>query len=233
MSEKAERCYLCGIAVRAYALQKGEKPAFDFRTCDHVPPAGLFPQPRPTNLTTVPCCFKCNNEHSGFDERLRIIAAMSFDRNASGQRILDEKVINGTLAKMRQMRFVEMLLHSMKPVAGHPNLILSQIDAKEFKEGAIRITKGLLAKLHPEFNYHESYFHVEQISLRPCAEQSNLIGMLKAGTHFQIGDGVFQCWRYLDLERGGGCWMLIFYECFGFFVAHANNSETFRLWQNP
>jgi hypothetical protein len=69
-----QNCYLCGVPVRKYKLKPGEKHPSDELTLDHIPPIGLFPKPRPANLITVPCCFKCNNKHSGFDERLRIIA---------------------------------------------------------------------------------------------------------------------------------------------------------------
>ena len=37
-------------------------------TNDHVPPKGLFREPRPSNLITVPACLKCNNGFSGDDD---------------------------------------------------------------------------------------------------------------------------------------------------------------------
>jgi hypothetical protein len=36
-------------------------------TADHVPPKSFFPQPRPSNLITVPACHKCNSG-AGKDE---------------------------------------------------------------------------------------------------------------------------------------------------------------------
>lgn len=42
-------------------------------TRDHIPPKGLFPEPRPNNLITVPCCHECNNGHSFDDEYFRLV----------------------------------------------------------------------------------------------------------------------------------------------------------------
>lgn len=223
-----EHCYLCGIPVQRYSLRAGEKPPPDFRTRDHVPPSGLFPSPKPSNLIAVPCCFRCNNEHSGFDERLRIVASTPFDRNKVGQKILEDQVVGGTLAKGRQMKFFAKLLASMQPAAEHPDLIRVRMDAREFEQGMIRITKGLLFVLYPRFDYHRSKFYVIDIHPKPFDEQLRLIAMLRQAKHFERGQGAFECWHHVDEAKGGGAWMLVFYECFGFFVLHANGSELDR-----
>jgi hypothetical protein len=223
--KKEGHCYLCGIPVRSYNLRAGEKPPADFKTRDHVPPSGIFPSPKPSDLISVPCCFACNNQHSGFDERLRIVASMPFDRNQVGQTIMDNAVVGGTLEKGRQIKFVEELLASMQSTAEHPALIRVRMNAHEFQQGMIRITKGLLFALHPKFNYHKSKFDVIDIRPKPSDEQLRLIAMLKRAEFFERGQGVFQCWRHVDEAKSAGAWMLVFYECFGFFVFHTNGIE--------
>jgi hypothetical protein len=42
-------------------------------TVDHIPPKALFPEPRPSNLLTVPCCKKCNESFSKDDEYFRTV----------------------------------------------------------------------------------------------------------------------------------------------------------------
>lgn len=227
--EELELCYLCGIQVRSYSLSAGEKPSANFRTRDHVPPSGLFPSPKPSNLIAVPCCFHCNNQHSGFDERLRLVASSPFDRNQVGQKILEDEVLGGTLTKGRQMKFVEELLTSMRPTSEHPDLIRVRIDAHEFQQGMIRITKGLLYALHPGFNYHRAKFTVIHIHPKPFDEQLMLMATLKQAQHFERGERVFQCWRRVDEAKDVGAWMLVFYECFGCFVFHTNRSGLGRL----
>jgi hypothetical protein len=217
----SQHCYLCDIALKKYRLKPGDKRPPDDLDPDHVPPKGLFPKPRPDNLITVPCCFACNNQHSGFDERLRIAASLPFDRNAVGQSIWEDKVVGGTLAEGRQTEFAKKLFASMRTVSGRPELLHVQIGFQEFKEGMIRIAKGLLFTLHPNCDYRESAFRAMEVSPQASDEQLKVMAMLlKQGQYFERGQRVFQCWRHVDEKRGGGVWMMCFYECFGFFVLH-------------
>jgi len=54
-------------------------------TVDHIPPKALFPEPRPSNMLTVPCCKNCNESFSKDDEYFRTIlvshASVSTDPN--------------------------------------------------------------------------------------------------------------------------------------------------------
>lgn len=212
------RCYLCDVPLNEYKLKPGEHRPADALIPDHVPPEGLFPKPRPDNLIKVPCCFACNNKHSGFDERLRIVAAMPFDRNEVGQKILDEKVVGSTLARERQMRFVEKLVLSMRAVPQRPELIRARVDGQEF-------TKGLLFALHPGLDYHKSTFTALDIRQQSSDGQRSLMTQLMRGHYLERGEGVFKCWRHIEESRKGGAWMLVVYECFGFFVFHTSGNE--------
>lgn len=221
MSARLEdHCYLCGVRLQDSKASLGQEPASNKRTVDHVPPAGLFPSPKPDNLIVVPCCFSCNNRHSGFDERLRIAATMPFDRNDAGQAIFEKKVMGGTLVKGRQIEFFGKLLSSMRPVNERPELVHVRSKAHEFDEGMVRITKGLLFGLHPQFDYRNSIFQVISLHPRPHDAQTRVIAMLKQAQYLERGQKVFQVWRHVDESRQSGAWMLVFYECFGFFVTH-------------
>jgi hypothetical protein len=221
------RCYQCDIPLKEYSGKPGERWPADAFSPDHVPPEGLFLKPRPDNLIEVPCCFECNNKHSGFDERLRIIASMPFDRNEVGQRILDEKVVGSTFAQNRQMKFVEKLAISIRSVTERPELfrVGKGIDSQEFKDGMIRITKGLLFALHPALDYHKSTFTALVIRQQPTERQIGVMAELMRGQFLERGQGVFQCWRRVDELRKGGAWMLVFYECYGYFVFHPSGPE--------
>ena len=215
MKNPLTNCYLCG------------KPEDSHFTRDHIPPKGLFLGPRPNNLITVPCCFECNQKHSGFDERLRIIASMSFDRNDVGQRIVDEKVVGSTFAQNRQIKFAEQLAGSLLAVADQPALfrVGRGIDNREFSDGMIQITKGLLFALHPNLNYHELIFTPISIRQQPSKNQLRLMTGLILGEYLELGQGVFQCWRKVAESRKRGVWMLVFYECYGYFVFHQSASD--------
>jgi hypothetical protein len=224
------RCYLCDVPLKEHRVQPGEQPPADAFTLDHVPPEGLFLKPKPSDLIEVPCCFACNNKHSGFDERLRIVASMPFDRSRVGQQILNERVMGSTLAKGRQMQFIGKLVRSMRAVANLPELKHTSIDASEFNDGVVRITKGLLFTLYPRFDYRRSTFRAIYIDQCSSPEQLSPMAVLKEkGQFFERGDGVFQCWRHVEEAHGGGVWMLCFYRCFGYFVSHTNGAELDRM----
>lgn len=63
MPEKERKlCVICGLN--------------DATTVDHVPPKGIFPRPRPSNLITVPACEECNSGASILDETFRLYLAL-------------------------------------------------------------------------------------------------------------------------------------------------------------
>ena len=106
------RCYVCGdeLIPIPSGHQGGLLPKHD--TGDHVPPKGIFNDPKPTNLISVPCCSECNNKHSGFDEQLRMLTASEIGSNEGGKRILEEKFFGSTMAKERQGRFLMEMLRT-------------------------------------------------------------------------------------------------------------------------
>src|SRR6266480_5048879 len=94
-----EQCYICGDGL--IPIPKGHKGPLlpKHWVLDHVPPKGLFGDPKPSNLITVSCCNECNNRHSGFDAQLRVFAASPLDANEAGKSIFLEKVIGSTMAR--------------------------------------------------------------------------------------------------------------------------------------
>lgn len=51
----------------------------DPETVDHVPPKGIFPPPLPSDLLTVPCCYRCHSDTSEDDEHFRNVLLISAD----------------------------------------------------------------------------------------------------------------------------------------------------------
>ena len=97
-------------------------------TMDHVPPDGIFPDPKPTNLITVPACSKCNKGSSKDDEYFRTIIAIgaaSYE-SSNAEMLMDKKVI-------RQFKEKPALRNHLMAKMKKVNL---------FSEGGIYIEKG-------------------------------------------------------------------------------------------
>jgi hypothetical protein len=86
-------------------------------TKDHVPPRGLFLDPPPRNLITVPACLRCNNSASTDDELFRIVVSIGAGMDTPESRALwDDKIFPG-LRKNR--RVAKDLGGSMRRVPVH------------------------------------------------------------------------------------------------------------------
>lgn len=220
-------CYLCGVRLHENKAAKGETPPPDADSPDHVPPKGLFPKPRPSNLIEVPCCWRCNNAHSAFDEKLRLVAAACFDCNDAGKRIATGRVLPKTIEEGRHLEFGLRFLSSMTPVAGQPGLFRAKVPRQEeFLEGSIRMVKGLLYTFHPSFNYMHSEFLADALPPWPSRQHLSVVEVLKRGELLERGNGVFQCWRHVDEARLRGDWLLVFYGSFSFIVSHEQNCRS-------
>lgn len=88
MSRKKRKllCAICGV-----------RPAI---TKDHIPPKGIFPSPRPSNLITVPACKPCNHGDSELDERFRVDLSHHVGLDDS----LTENLWNDTLRTLEKNR---------------------------------------------------------------------------------------------------------------------------------
>jgi len=228
----AQYCYICDCEL--VPVPSGHQGSLqdNHATRDHVPPDGIFCDPKPSDLITVPCCHRHNGKHSGVDERLRMLAAMDVDRN-EGEHILLEKVFGSTLKKARQRRFVSQIATTMRdrtvmtPEGPVPVSVFT-VDGKEILDCVADITRGLLKTFYPEFNYHGQEFEVADIHSATLAkwhrdQQMRLIEEIttKANADARGNKGEFRFWHLVDVERERGAWLLVFYEAVAFSVCHS------------
>lgn len=118
-------------------------------TRDHVPPACLFPHPRPSNLTTVPACQPCNERWSKDIEYFRavLLASANLEQDVAASRVRD--VVVRSLRRQP-----DPTRPSASHSAGFASLIRSSIvDAEHFSAGGIYLglrpaMKMDLARVH-------------------------------------------------------------------------------------
>lgn len=127
-----KRCYLCGDE-----LIKNKN-----RSKDHIPPECIFPQDKPLNLITAPCCIRCNGEYKQLDEKMRnYFALLAGDRSVSVGRIARREVLRSQ--KWREVFLSYTREHpSLVDDSGTPRLVF-YFDDKELEVWLIRVVKGL------------------------------------------------------------------------------------------
>jgi hypothetical protein len=129
------QCYLCGDD-----LIKNQN-----KSKDHVPPDCIFPENKPLNLITVPCCTNCNKKYQQLDERMRdYFVLVSGEKSGDARDILRRKL-------SRNPRWLDVILSYTKE---HPTLVentgnprrVFYFDDGELNPWLIRVVKGLFYK---------------------------------------------------------------------------------------
>lgn len=118
-------------------------------TRDHVPTRKLFPEPRPSDLITVPSCDPCNNRLSPEEEYFIHVLISCREADTPVARTLREQLFAKDLTK-RRIRMAHRMLGSMgrAPMHSPAGLYLGHaptftIDRDQFDRVADKITRGL------------------------------------------------------------------------------------------
>ena len=87
-------------------------------SADHVPPKGLFKEPRPQNLITVPACVKCNESFSS-DDCYFLNLALEWEASESrdGRGVTDKRL--RSMKRPDDRRFWKPFFAKLKPVEVH------------------------------------------------------------------------------------------------------------------
>jgi hypothetical protein len=225
-----DRCYLCGEELLDVPSGHDGPLLPKHRTRDHIPPQGLFTDPKPSNLIWVSNCNACNGGQSGFDERFRMLVASEISCNPAGKKTMMEKVLGSTMKKARQPKFVTSVVSTMRDVtlqtaAGKKEVSMFSTRSDEVFPGIIRITKGLLRHFYPSYDYRTNEFTVIDIHSATLLKddwplQLKIVRELKTKTP-QDGRGnheEFKFWHKVEATRGA--WLLAFYDAIHFVVLH-------------
>lgn len=99
MSRRPRICYLC---------RKPESECAERLTNDHIIPDGFFPQPKPANLLTLPCCVPCQKEYRQHEEYVRNSFAASSNLSGNAEALQAWKAAHRSL-KYRKAVYVDFL----------------------------------------------------------------------------------------------------------------------------
>jgi len=209
------KCFLCGSDQQI--------------TDEHVPPKGIFAEPRPTNLITVPCCQTCNNSNSKADELFRLFVAGAVNRNHRGHELWNKKILPNTIEKKRLKYEIRSMIRTARSVSvatpsGTVELPYVFVPQAAIKPTLIRITKGLLWTFYPGTTYNDLKFEVQQINQFDLARQINVIAPILRCD--ERGEGAFRFWHapVADAPRCA-MWILEFFNSAAFAIFQMTNDR--------
>lgn len=195
-------------------------------TRDHIPPKSFFPQPRPKNLITVPCCVECHRGFTQDDEYLRNLLnfADGNERHPAAKQLRSKGI--RSLYDSNKRGYTKSFFNNVNPGwVRYANGMIAPgatmtLDDKRIEDVIERIVVGLFWKetniyLPPDYtvevigSYDPRYrdWGVQQ-SVRWLQDQDDIAN---------IGEGVFQYWWSWAMNAPpegthNSDWMLQFYE---------------------
>jgi hypothetical protein len=195
VSRSAPTCYLCG---------KTEGQLGEPLTKDHVIADCFFPQPKPTNLLTLPCCVACQKEYRMDEEYVRSAFAPISNVSANADALQAWKKTHRSM-KRRTAIYADFLKRTLPVTVGKHDLLgLSFSQARTEK-----VTRKIVLGLH----YHRTgvllpndvqmtvHFQPDKI-LEELLQQRRYVG--RYGNTFSYA-GAFAA-------EGDSVWWLTFYQ---------------------
>lgn len=193
-------------------------------TREHIPPKGLFINPRPKNTITVLSCKQCNNDTKLDDEYFRFWVTAGAHPDSKLSAVWKSKVVGSSfkrspalLKKIQDDHKILLEQHANNPLKTYDNEIVPNellhrcyvVAAERIEKVACKIVKGLyfhhfLKPLPREVGLTVSF---EPIPLEI------LINIIKARKGLVGGDdGEFIYWfKFDDVEPYFSRWVLFFY----------------------
>jgi hypothetical protein len=189
-------------------------------TVDHVPPKNLFPEPRPSDLITVPACGTCNQSYAQDDEYFRLAMTILGEASSVAAELWREKVVRGTLRRSPRLKKQILSTLSNLELRSPAGLYLGTTDTLRFKAKRIdRVAFRIVTALHwleygaiPVPNIHVRVVHAPDPRRPGVLER--VTGMLLNGRPWQvIGGGTFR-YAFNRVADRPECsvWLLVFYS---------------------
>lgn len=192
-------------------------------TDDHVPPKCLFPQPRPSNLITVPSCGICNQGASADEEYF--LASMMFTEAGSSPagRALWQQKLRRMYAKNLGLRYRIAASLTQVNLVTPAGLFLGRRlaqnpDFARLEKVVVKIVRGLYymehgASLSPQTTVEALFLRSDQE--REAAQKYGR--MLKDGQRAWPGIFTYRANRVADYPQGS-MWELRFYDFAAFWA---------------
>ncbi|MCX6639210.1 MAG: hypothetical protein NTW14_01840 [bacterium] len=190
-------------------------------TRDHIPPASFFPDPKPSNSITVPCCPTCNNDFGRDDEYVRNVIT-HLDETESHTTIIKDigrrrdRALNSQHGKkkLRKLLRNSVIIDQYSKAGIYLGKASAfNLDIPIFDRFFDRIARGLLFHetglqcINYKTEWRKSEYIKESEALPP-----EFIGFQEFAKRGMIGDGVFKWSAWICPNSIASLWFLTFYE---------------------
>ncbi len=197
-------------------------------TKDHVPPKGIFVQPRPVNLITVPACHECHNQQTSRDDEYFRNSLIVREELSTHPDILNmQPLVMRSLLKPQKAGMFGEFINSLRLIE---QVTPSGVFVKRtlgFEADMIRIRRVVQRTLNGLFYFHKKHrvpegydtliFNEESLQQWPAEKvrylTETIIEPLLSTNAVAIGDGAF-CYRfcYHPDHQNSTVWILDFYR---------------------
>jgi hypothetical protein len=198
-------------------------------TREHTLPKCIFPEPRPSNLITVPACRKCNSASSKDDEYFRLMLTLRDDIHAIP--LVRQKLwpkVRRSLQKETKRGFQSALFQNIcqVPVFTESGIYVGRrggyhVDERRLEKVVERTVKGLFYHLQKRVLPSSSGVHVwceSRFSAMPNDARDHILGIALAiwesdGKAATIGDDVFSYKvAFFREDDNASAWLLNFFK---------------------
>jgi len=151
-------------------------------TRDHIPPKGCFPEPLPSDLITVPCCYACREGWSNDDEYFRTILLMSQNLSKDARAMKQFKKVIRALSRSKRRGLAHIMGKSLKiaTVRTRAGIIIGkqpvvQFDRPRIERVLSRIIRGLYyyEYSHPLPTDYDVYTIIDQFGEKSAEVHSD------------------------------------------------------------
>jgi len=201
-------CYICGSTADL--------------TDDHIPPKSFFPIGQRENLFTADCCKDCHRRLSMDDEAARLWLSSAASASLAGKWIWHNEAFPSLQRKPKLLENVRKFLSHLEKrtpqgIVEAPVINFPQARMIPFIR---RITKALLYRLYPDYDYFSDFFNVIY-QFETVANVTKVRSLLPYLTGRSRGIGVFRVWHGIPAEKpAGGLSIYLFYEAVCFICIH-------------
>jgi hypothetical protein len=210
--DPAAPCIYCGSA--------------DDLTADHVPPKSIFPEPRSSDLITVPACRGCNKSYELDDEYFRMAMTIAADQNPVAAALWQTKVVKGTLKRSPALKASLLRTRGEFDLRTPAGLFVGRIPVVSLSKDRVnRVAHRIVTALHwihygavPAMAVRMRVIMAPDLK-RPALLERLARELLGARPWHNVAGGVFRyAFDRVPDKPDWGAWLLMFYSAAAFLV---------------